>query len=158
MRVYTFRVAIAGAICAPRSAGPRAAPIPITQRASAPAVRGRRRLTGVRAGSRQVVRSISGTFALLPEAWYAPPMTTTIDKAGRVVIPAEVRKRLGLTAGAELEMRIEGFSIRLVRAVAGPQLVRRGKRLVACPQVAEGERTEIDVARLIEEERDRWPG
>ncbi|MBW8878377.1 MAG: AbrB/MazE/SpoVT family DNA-binding domain-containing protein [Acidobacteria bacterium] len=86
------------------------------------------------------------------------PMTTTIDKAGRVVIPAEVRKRLGLTAGAELEMRIEGFSIRLVRAVAGPQLVRRGKRLVACPQAAEGERTEVDVARLIEEERDRRPG
>jgi antitoxin PrlF len=91
-------------------------------------------------------------------AWYATPMTTTIDKAGRVVIPAEVRKRLGLTAGAELEMVIEGFSIRLVRAVAGPQLVRRGERLVARPQAAEGERTEVDVARLIDEERDRWPG
>lgn len=55
-------------------------------------------------------------------------------------------------------MVIEGFSIRLVRAVAGPQLVRRGKRLVARPQAAEGERTAVDVARLIEEERDRWPG
>jgi antitoxin PrlF len=85
-------------------------------------------------------------------------MTTTIDKAGRIIIPAEVRKRLGLAAGAELEMVIEGFSIRLVRAVDGPQLIRRGKRLVARPQAAEGERTEIDVARLIEEERDRWPG
>ncbi|HEX4962682.1 MAG TPA: AbrB/MazE/SpoVT family DNA-binding domain-containing protein [Thermoanaerobaculia bacterium] len=85
-------------------------------------------------------------------------MTTTIDKAGRVVIPAEVRKRLGLTAGAELQMVIEGFSIRLLRAVAGPQLVRRGERLVARLQATEGERTEVDVARLIEEERDRWPG
>src|SRR4051812_47380064 len=92
------------------------------------------------------------------EAWYATPMTTTIDKAGRVVIPVEVRKRLGLTAGAELEMVIEGFSIRLARAVAGPQLVRRGERLIARPQAAEGERTEVDVARLIDEERDRWPG
>ena len=90
--------------------------------------------------------------------WYASPMTTTIDKAGRLVIPAEVRKRLGLTAGTELEMVIEGFALRLVRAVAGPQLVRRGKRLVARPRAAEGQRTEIDVARLIEEERDRWPG
>ncbi|MEA2605113.1 MAG: Antidote-toxin recognition MazE, bacterial antitoxin [Acidobacteriota bacterium] len=81
------------------------------------------------------------------------PMTTTLDKAGRVIIPAEVRKRLGLTAGAELEMMIEGSSIRLVRTVAGPQLVRRGERLVARPQATEGERTEIDVARLIEEER-----
>jgi AbrB family looped-hinge helix DNA binding protein len=85
-------------------------------------------------------------------------MLTTIDKAGRVVIPAEVRKRLGLAAGTELEMVIEGFAIRLVRAVAGPQLVRFGKRLVARSRVSEGERAEIDVARLIEEERDRWQG
>jgi antitoxin PrlF len=85
-------------------------------------------------------------------------MITTIDKAGRVVIPVEVRKRLGLNAGTELEMVIEGFAIRLVRSVAGPQLVRRGERLIARPRVAEGERTEFDVARLIDEERDRWPG
>jgi len=82
-------------------------------------------------------------------------MTTTIDKTGRVVIPAEVRKQLGWTAGAELEMVVEGFSIRLVRAVSGPQLVRRGERLVARPKAAEGERAQIDVPRLIEEERGR---
>jgi bifunctional DNA-binding transcriptional regulator/antitoxin component of YhaV-PrlF toxin-antitoxin module len=75
-----------------------------------------------------------------------------------VIIPAEVRKRLGLVAGTELEMMIEGFAIRLVRAVAGPELVRRGERLVARPRAAETERVEVDVARLIEEERDRWPG
>jgi antitoxin PrlF len=85
-------------------------------------------------------------------------MTTTIDKAGRVVIPAEVRKRLGLTAGTELELVVEGFALRLARSVAGPELVQRGKRLVARPRVAEGDRAEIDVAKLIEEERDRWPG
>jgi antitoxin PrlF len=90
--------------------------------------------------------------------WYATPMIATIDKAGRVVIPAEVRKRLGLAAGTELEMVIEGFAIRLVRSVAGPELVRRGERLVARPRVGEGERAEVDVARLMEEERDRWPG
>jgi AbrB family looped-hinge helix DNA binding protein len=84
-------------------------------------------------------------------------MLTTIDKAGRVVIPAEVRKRLGLAAGTELEMVVEGFAIRLVRAVAGPQLVRRGERLVARPRVAERERAEVDVARLIEEGRRSAP-
>lgn len=31
-------------------------------------------------------------------------------------------------------------------------------RLVVRPQAVEGERAQIDVARLIEEERDRWPG
>ena len=90
--------------------------------------------------------------------WYATPMITTIDKAGRVVIPAEVRKRLRLAAGTELEMVIEGFAIRLVRSVAGPELVRRGKRLIARPRAAEGDRAEVDVALLIDGERDRWPG
>lgn len=82
-------------------------------------------------------------------------MQTTIDRAGRVVIPAEVRKRLGLTAGTEVDVVVEGFAVRLVRAVAGPQLVRRGKRLVARPRAIEAQRTPIAVARLIEEERDR---
>jgi AbrB family looped-hinge helix DNA binding protein len=84
-------------------------------------------------------------------------MRSTIDRAGRVVIPSEVRKRLGLTAGTELEVVIEGFAVRLVRAVAGPEVVRRGKRLVARPRAGDAERLELDVAKLIEEERDRWP-
>jgi antitoxin PrlF len=81
---------------------------------------------------------------------------TTIDRAGRVVIPAEVRKRLGLTPGTELKVVVEGFAIRLVRAVDGPELSERGGRLVARPRAAAADRTEIDVAKLIEEERDRW--
>jgi len=85
-------------------------------------------------------------------------MVTTIDRAGRVVIPAEVRKRLGLTAGTELELMIEGFAIRLVRAVPAPELVRRGERLIVRPLARKAGRAEIDVARLIEEERERWPG
>jgi antitoxin PrlF len=85
-------------------------------------------------------------------------MIATIDKAGRVVIPAQVRKRLGLTAGTELELVIEGFAIRLVRAAAGPELIRRGQRLIARPRVGQRARAEVDVAKLIEEERDRWPG
>jgi AbrB family looped-hinge helix DNA binding protein len=84
-------------------------------------------------------------------------MLATIDRAGRVVIPSEVRKRLGLTPGTELKLVIEVFAIRLTRAVEGPELLERGGRLVARPRAAEVHRTEIDVAKLIEEERDRWP-
>lgn len=47
---------------------------------------------------------------------------------------------------------------RLVRVASGPQLARRGKRLVARPQAAKGERADVDVAALIEEERDRFRG
>jgi len=81
-------------------------------------------------------------------------MTTIVDKSGRVLIPAELRQRLGFTAGTELEIVIEGFSLLLVRAVAGPVLVRRGKRLIAKPRAEE----EIDIAQVIEEERDWLPG
>lgn len=85
-------------------------------------------------------------------------MTVTIDKAGRIVVPAEIRRRLGLEPGTELELVVEGFSVRLVRAVPGPEITRRKGRLVARPTVPEEERPEIDVARLVERERDRWPG
>src|SRR6266581_2351310 len=60
-------------------------------------------------------------------------MRTTIDKAGRVVIPAAVRTKVGLRAGAALDVLVDEGSIRLVRAVPRPKLVRIGKRLVARP-------------------------
>jgi AbrB family looped-hinge helix DNA binding protein len=34
-------------------------------------------------------------------------MKTTIDRAGRVVIPAIIRQRAGLKAGTELEVLVE---------------------------------------------------
>lgn len=84
-------------------------------------------------------------------------MRTTIDKAGRVVLPAAVRSRLGLVPGTELEVRVDDFSVRLIRAAPGPKIVRKGGRLVARPTVAPDRRPPLDIARLIEQERDRWP-
>ena len=63
-------------------------------------------------------------------------MRTTIDKAGRVVIPAAVRQRAGLIAGSELEITEEERGIRLERVAAGPRLVKVGRRLVARPSIA----------------------
>ena len=84
-------------------------------------------------------------------------MKTTIDKAGRVVIPAVARERLGFEPGAELEVIVDDLSIRLVRVTSPPVLVRRGKRLVARPTVKRSEVPAVDLSRLIEEERNRWP-
>lgn len=89
--------------------------------------------------------------------WYINGMKTTIDKAGRVVIPAAIRERTGLSAGAELEVTEDEFGIRLERVAAGPRLVKIGRRLVARPTVAADNRPIIDIAALIEEERNRWP-
>jgi AbrB family looped-hinge helix DNA binding protein len=84
-------------------------------------------------------------------------MRSTIDKAGRVVIPASIRDRAGLTPGTELEVTADDTGVRIERVAAGPRLVRIGKRLVARPTVAPDNRPAVDVAALIEEERNRWP-
>ena len=84
-------------------------------------------------------------------------MRTTIDRAGRVVIPASIRERAGLTPGSELEITEDELGVRLQRVAPGPKLVRVGRRLVARPSVAHRDRPVIDIEALIEEERNRWP-
>jgi AbrB family looped-hinge helix DNA binding protein len=84
-------------------------------------------------------------------------MRTTIDKAGRVVIPAPLRARAGFRPGTRLEVVLDDTSVRLFRKVSGPQLVRIGRRLVARPTVPARDLPPLDVAALVEEERDRWP-
>ena len=84
-------------------------------------------------------------------------MLTTIDKAGRVVVPAEIRRRFGLGPGTEIEISVDASGIRIVKAVPPPVVERREGRLVARPRVAEEKRTEVDISRILDEERERWP-
>lgn len=60
-------------------------------------------------------------------------MRTTIDSAGRVVIPKALRRELQLSAGTELEMRVRGGILEIEPASTPMRLVRRGKGLVASP-------------------------
>ena len=84
-------------------------------------------------------------------------MRTTIDKAGRVVIPASIRERAALVPGAELTVTLDEFGVHLQRVAPAPRLVKVGKRLVARPTSAPESRSTIDVAALVDEERNRWP-
>lgn len=84
-------------------------------------------------------------------------MKTSIDKAGRLVIPAAIRASAGLTPGTELEILVDDLGIRLVRAVPGPTLVKDGDGWVAQASVAPDEVPDIDFGELIEKERERWP-
>ncbi len=84
-------------------------------------------------------------------------MRATIDKAGRVVIPAAARARAGFRAGTEIEVIVEDSAIRLVRVAQGPKVERVGKRLVARPTVEASKLPKVNVAKLVEEERNRWP-
>jgi len=55
-------------------------------------------------------------------------MRTTIDKAGRLVVPKLLRDRLGLRPG-EVEVTADGTALR-VEAVVGEGLEQRQDRLV----------------------------
>jgi len=83
-------------------------------------------------------------------------MVTTIDKAGRVVIPVQIRERAGLLPGAVLQVSVDDTGIRLERVADGPTLVKVGRRLVARP-AAGAARPAVDIAALVDEERSRWP-
>ena len=84
-------------------------------------------------------------------------MRTTIDKAGRVVIPAAVRERAGFAPGTELEIRLDETGVRLERIAPGPKLVKVGRRLVARPTAPTETRPRLDIAGIVEDERNRWP-
>ena len=40
-------------------------------------------------------------------------MRTTIDKAGRLVIPRPLRERIGLAGGGEVELELDGAAVRI---------------------------------------------
>jgi bifunctional DNA-binding transcriptional regulator/antitoxin component of YhaV-PrlF toxin-antitoxin module len=73
------------------------------------------------------------------------------------VIPAAIRDRAGFTAGAELEVTLDETGVRVERVAPPPRLMRVGRRRVARPTAPVETRRDIDVAALVEEERNRWP-
>jgi AbrB family looped-hinge helix DNA binding protein len=61
-------------------------------------------------------------------------MRTTIDAAGRLVIPKEIRTRAGLRPGMPLEVRWHDGLVEIQPAPAAVTLVRKGRFVVAAPQ------------------------
>ncbi len=51
----------------------------------------------------------------------------------------------------------DDISIRLIPTGPEPKLVRRGRRLIAKPAVKPDDLPEVDLAALVEKERNRWP-
>lgn len=62
-----------------------------------------------------------------------PAMRTTIDEAGRVVVPKALRQAIGLEAGSEIEIRASDGRIEMEPAPLEVRLERRGGVLVAVP-------------------------
>ena len=80
-------------------------------------------------------------------------MRTTIDRAGRVVIPKAVRDEAGLPAGAEIDVSFRDGRIELEPATVAMHLVKRGEHAVI---EAEGEMPNLssgDVRKVLEHVR-----
>jgi AbrB family looped-hinge helix DNA binding protein len=61
-------------------------------------------------------------------------MKSTIDNAGRLVIPKEIRREAGLKPGLPLDVRWENGRIAITPAPLSVKLERRGRLLVAVPR------------------------
>jgi len=77
-------------------------------------------------------------------------MITTIDRAGRIVVPKSLRERFNLVAGTELEIAVSGECLQLRRVGAEPALVTKKGILVH----RAGARVQLDVAAFIRAERE----
>jgi len=60
-------------------------------------------------------------------------MKTTLDDAGRLVVPKALRQALGLKAGQALEIRAGDGKLEIEVAATPMQLQKRGKGVVAVP-------------------------
>jgi AbrB family looped-hinge helix DNA binding protein len=61
-------------------------------------------------------------------------MKTTIDAAGRLVIPKEIRRQAQIQPGMELEIRWRDGRIEIEPAPTPMRLVQKGHFLVAVPE------------------------
>lgn len=69
-------------------------------------------------------------------------MKTTVDKAGRLVIPRGVRAQIGLLDGGEVDVAVQGAAV-IIEPVAGDDLQREGS-LIVIPATGTG-MTDADV-------------
>jgi len=58
-------------------------------------------------------------------------MKSTIDSAGRLVIPSAVRREAGLKPGVPLSVRVRGGVVEIEPEPAEVKLVRKGRLVVA---------------------------
>jgi len=75
-------------------------------------------------------------------------MTVTMDSAGRLVIPREIRREAGLEPGVPLDIRSREGVIEIEAQSLPVTLTRKGRLLVASPAESPGVLTTGTVERV----------
>jgi AbrB family looped-hinge helix DNA binding protein len=77
-------------------------------------------------------------------------MRTTIDPAGRIVVPKALRDELGLTGGQELEIIARDGHLEVASPPSTVRLERRGRVMVAVPDADLPPLTTEEVREVLE--------
>jgi AbrB family looped-hinge helix DNA binding protein len=84
-------------------------------------------------------------------------MNVTIDKAGRLVVPKEIRDRMGLNAGDELEIEEFNGKIEISKPVRERKLIKGKNGLLTLePDPSQPPITQEQVREQLERVRE-WP-
>ncbi len=76
----------------------------------------------------------------------------TVSDKGQVVIPAGIRKLLGIEPGARLDFRIEGQGLRVAVVRRGaPTTLEEGYGMLVCNRPGRRRLDDFDVARTMRE-------
>ena len=76
--------------------------------------------------------------------------SATVSEKGQVVIPAEIRKVLGIAPGTRLDFSVEGQSIRVeVARRAAPTRLEDGYGLLVCRKPGTRRLADFDVAQAM---------
>jgi AbrB family looped-hinge helix DNA binding protein len=85
-------------------------------------------------------------------------MKTTMDRAGRLVVPKAIRREARIEPGAELDIRVRDGRIEIEPAPLEVRLVKRGRLTVAVPSRPVPPLTAQEVAATVASLRRRGAG
>ena len=81
-------------------------------------------------------------------------MRSTIDRAGRIVVPKPIREAANLRPGTEVEFRVQGGHVEIEPVPLAVSLQRRGSLVVAVPEADQPVMRAADVDKTLAQLRD----
>ena len=81
-------------------------------------------------------------------------MRSTIDRAGRIVVPKPIREAANLRPGTEVEFRVQGGHVEIKPVPLTVSLQRRGSLVVAVPEADQPVMRAADVGETLAQLRD----
>lgn len=82
-------------------------------------------------------------------------LTVTVSHKGQVVIPADIRRKLGIAPGCQLDFRLEGHVIHAeVKRQVAPTQAEDGFGMLVCKKPGSRNLADFDVALAMREGTD----